>query len=170
MPEPQQPPPEPQQQTEAQQPQAQLPPERVGSTLKVVALVVAALLAGAVSAASIVMVRLDRKVDAQLATGPFAGTFNYYSAPSDFSSGDAISESDVVDLLRRHGYRESAARQPRSWQETTAGLVVNAPSLPRPVLVRFKDDKIAGIAEIGASDTIERVDLEPALVTNLSGD
>src|SRR5579884_311249 len=142
--------------------------DRTRRILNWTALGLASLIVAAAVTVIVVIHRLDGKVDAQLAAGPFAGTYNYYSAPVTIAEGDQTPSDEVVAILRRHGYRESSGNNPRSWQITPAGLVVRTTA--GTATIRFAKDKVDAISGPNSQKSVSQVQLEPALLTNLSGD
>jgi penicillin-binding protein 1B len=109
--------------------------------------------------------RLSKRVDAQLSAGPFAGSFNYYAAPETISIGDQTSQADVTALLRQNGFREATSSQPRTWHVTPAGLVV-CTNTGAQAVIHFKADVIDAIS---GSAGEKQLQLQPALITNISG-
>lgn len=142
--------------------------ERTRRIVNWTALALAVVIAAGAVAAVIASCRLSKRVDAQLRAGPFAGTFNYYAAPEAISVGDRTSEADVTAILRQNGFHEWAGGQARTWHATPAGLGVVTDS-GSEVVIHFKGDAISGISDAAGQSAPGRLELAPALLTNLSG-
>lgn len=109
--------------------------------------------------------RLSRRVDKQLAAGPFLETYSYYAAATPLSVGDQESPSDVVAALRHAGLRDASGDQTHSFTETASSVVVHDGT---PVRIDFAGSQVRAITDLAARKRLNEYDLPPQLITNLS--
>lgn len=116
--------------------------------------------------------KISKRVDEQLARGPFAGTYSFYAAPEVISPGDPMKSDQLVASLKRCGYKESNNQaEPGSYQVTGSGLLVypsrNA-SYSAPLRIDLSKDAVTRIADASGKTSLSQFDLGPQLITNIS--
>ena len=112
-------------------------------------------------------------IDQKLRAGPFANTAKIYAAPESVSVGDTLTPDDIAASLRRSGYNESHSN-PIGYYElhpTSIEIFPGADSYfdQEAGLIRFSGGRISQI--ISSQDNTQRGEyqLEPQLITNVSG-
>src|SRR6516162_6447025 len=117
--------------------------------------------------------RYSRLIDEKLRAGPFANTAKLFAAPESVAVGDATSPAEIAAELRRGGYNESRSNPtgyyllhpdsieifpgPDSYFDQEAGVI------------KFAGGKIAQIVSLEDNTSRSQYQLEPQLITNLSG-
>lgn len=116
--------------------------------------------------------KLSRRVDQQLAAGPFVKTFNFYSMPERISVGDQVQIQDLAAALKRSGYRESAGTSsPQNRAYSVAGdtiVVAHGSANPAAVQIRLAKGAVSSITDVPSGRQIASYTLPPQLVTNIS--
>lgn len=119
--------------------------------------------------------RLARRVDAQLRVGPFSHTVDVYAAPERLAPGDAITVEELVARLRLAGYSTSP-EDATGWYRVRGPRVEIFPG-PRsyferrqPAAVRIQGGSIARIISLDDGREREEIEIEPLLITNISGE
>lgn len=108
---------------------------------------------------------LSRRVDRQLAAGPFPHTFTFYSAPEVLEAGDATSISDLTGALKLAGYKESHDRAVNTFTAGENAVVVR--SSP-PVEIQFSKNQVSRITDLQSHRPVDRYELAPQMITNMS--
>lgn len=118
-------------------------------------------------AAAIPYWKLARRVDRQLAAGPFLHTYSYYAAPVAVSVGDQESSEELAGALHRAGFRAAAATDNTSGTFTLLqdALIVRTAN---PVRFDFAGNQIRSITDLATHRSIPQFELPPQLITNLS--
>ncbi|PWU04874.1 MAG: penicillin-binding protein 1A [Terriglobia bacterium] len=117
--------------------------------------------------------KYSRLIDEKLRVGPFANTAKLYAAPQSVAVGDMMTPAEVAAELRRSGYNESRSNPigyyliqpnaievfpgPESYFDQEAGVI------------RFSGDRISQIVSLQDNTSRGMYQLEPQLITNLSG-
>ncbi len=114
----------------------------------------------------IVSWRLSKRVDAQFASGPLAGTYNFYAAPESIVMGDAVALPEAAEELKQAGYRESPDGGPVTFVARPQTLTVYPRGNEPPVTIAFKNDSIAAIRQ--GNRALSEYDPGPVLITNIS--
>ena len=117
--------------------------------------------------------RYSRLIDQKLRAGPFVQTAKLYSAPQSVAVGDATSPGQIAAELRRSGYNESRSNPTGYYQLHPDSIEV----FPGPDsyfdqeagVIRFSGGKISQIVSLEDNTPRSQYQLEPQLVTNLSG-
>ncbi len=111
--------------------------------------------------------KLAEQVDAQLLVGPFSKTINFYAAAEMVSIGDAIGTEDLVESLRRCGYREGYAAGFGWFARKGSDVSIHPKDGAPEVTVGFGKDGVASIKEDSGRVMDSYVPGQP-LVANLS--
>ena len=117
--------------------------------------------------------RYSRLIDAKLSAGPFSNTAKLFAAPQSVAVGDQITPGEIAAELRRSGYTEARGNStgyfllqpdaieifpgPDSYFDQEAGVI------------RFTDGRISRIVSLSDNTSRSQYQLEPQLITNLSG-
>ena len=117
--------------------------------------------------------KYSRLIDAKLRVGPFANTAKIFAAPASVAVGDVGTPAEIAAELRRSGYNESRGNPigyyllqpnsievfpgPESYFDQEAGVV------------KFAGGRISQIVSLQDNTTRSQYQLEPQLVTNVSG-
>jgi penicillin-binding protein 1B len=117
--------------------------------------------------------KYSRLIDEKLRAGPFANTAKIFAAPQSVAVGDAGTPAEVAAELRRSGYNESRGNPigyyllqpnsievfpgPESYFDQEAGVV------------KFAGGRISQIVSLQDNTTRSQYQLEPQLITNVSG-
>jgi penicillin-binding protein 1B len=117
--------------------------------------------------------RYSRLIDKKLRAGPFVQTAKLYAAPQSVAIGDAITPGQIADELRRGGYNESHSNATGYYQLRPDSIEI----FPGPDsyfdqeagVIRFSDGRISQIVSLEDNTPRSQYQLEPQLVTNLSG-
>jgi penicillin-binding protein 1B len=113
-----------------------------------------------------------RRVDKQLAAGPFLGTLNIYAAPRAMAVGDAGSAGQIAAELRQSGYGRSA-NHPAGWYAGDTGRIEIHPGLHsyldrQAAALTFSAGKISRIEALPGGAELKEYRLEPQLIANLT--
>lgn len=111
--------------------------------------------------------------DEKLRTGLFANSAKIFAAPDSVAVGDVVTPAEVAARLRRSGYSESRSN-PVGYYEVGANSIEIFPGRDsyfdqEPGVIRFQDDKIRAIVSLQDNTSRPLYQLEPQLITNLSG-
>src|ERR1035441_7870741 len=117
--------------------------------------------------------KYSRLIDEKLRAGPFANTAKIFAAPESVAVGDAGTPAEIAAELRRSGYNESRGNPigyyllqpnsievfpgPESYFDQEAGVV------------KFAGGRISQIVSLQDNTARSQYQLEPQLVTNVSG-
>jgi penicillin-binding protein 1B len=117
--------------------------------------------------------RYSRLIDAKLSAGPFTNTAKLFAAPQSVAVGDQITPGEIAAELRRSGYTEARGNPtgyfllqpdaieifpgPDSYFDQEAGVI------------HFADGRISRIVSLSDNTSRSQYQLEPQLITNLSG-
>jgi penicillin-binding protein 1B len=137
---------------------------------------IAALLGSLVLAALLFLIayiRLGHKIDERLAHGPFAGTMDIFSGPRVVAVGDAFTVEQLVSQLLRSGYT-TAQNNPAGWFTVNGNGIAITPGSEahaggQPCRLEIAGGKIVRITSIPGHVALQETELEPQLLTNLSG-
>jgi len=115
----------------------------------------------------------SRLIDAKLSAGPFTNTAKLFAAPESVAVGDANTPAEIAAELRRSGYTEARNNPigyyllqpdsieifpgPDSYFDQEAGVI------------HFSGGKIARIVSLQDNTSRSQYQLEPQLITSLSG-
>jgi penicillin-binding protein 1B len=112
-------------------------------------------------------------IDEKLRAGPFANTAKIYAAPESVSVGDTVTPAEIAADLRRSGYTESRSNPIGYYQVQPHAIQV----FPGPEsyfdqeagVIKFTGTKISQIISLQDNTSRGQYQLEPQLITNLSG-
>ena len=120
-------------------------------------------------------VKYSRLIDEKLKAGPFAATAKIYAAPEAVSVGDVRTAESIAAALRRSGYNESHSNPNRiGWFEMRGNSIEIYPGPDsyfdqEPGVIKFSGGRISQIISLGDNTSRPQYELEPELITNLSG-
>ena len=114
-----------------------------------------------------------RIFDEKLKAGLFANTAKIFAAPDSVSVGDALTPAQIAAELRRSGYNESRSN-PIGYYEIQPNSIEIYPGRDsyfdqEPGIIKFSDGKIKSIVSLQDNTPRPQYQLEPQLITNLSG-
>jgi penicillin-binding protein 1B len=117
--------------------------------------------------------RYSRVIDEKLRAGPFANNAKIFAAPESVGVGDPLSAADIAAQLRRSGYSESRGNAVGYFQLRPDEISV----FPGPEsyfdqeagVIKFSGGRISQIVSLQDNTTRSQYQLEPQLITNLSG-
>jgi penicillin-binding protein 1B len=117
--------------------------------------------------------RYSRVIDEKLRAGPFANNARIYAAPESVGVGDALSPAEIAGELRRSGYSESRGNAMGSFELRPNEITI----IPGPEsyfdqeagVIKFTGGRIAQIVSLRDNTARNQYQLEPQLITNLSG-
>jgi penicillin-binding protein 1B len=117
--------------------------------------------------------RYSRLIDQKLRAGPFANTAKIYATPLTIGIGDETSAAEIAADLRRSGYTESATN-PVGYYQTQPNAIQIFPGSDsyfdqEAGLIRFNGGRISQIVSLRDNTQRSQYQLEPQLITNLSG-
>jgi len=117
-------------------------------------------------------VRFGRRIDAQLAAGPFSDTINIYSAPRTVEVGDPMTADGLVARLRRSGYTTSRGN-PVGWYSLRPNAVAIFPGRDsyvggEPGVIEFAGGLISRIVSLSDNTARGEFEIEPQLLANVS--
>ena len=117
--------------------------------------------------------KYSRLIDEKLRAGPFANTAKIFAAPASVAVGEIGTPAEIAAELRRSGYNESRGNPigyyllqpnsievfpgPESYFDQEAGVV------------KFAGGRISQIVSLQDNTTRSQYQLEPQLITNVSG-
>lgn len=147
------------------QPETNPPNIDFNKALKWAFLSIGIIIITAIVALAVPYLKLARRVDRQLAAGPFVHTYSFYAAPVTIAVGDRESPPELIAALRRAGLRQTAGDQPQTFTATQDAVIVRTSS---PVRVDFAGNQVRAITDLSTNRSIAQFDLPPQLITNLS--
>jgi penicillin-binding protein 1B len=111
--------------------------------------------------------------DEKLKAGLFANSAKIFAAPDSVAVGDTLTPAEVAARLRRSGYSESRGN-PIGHYEVQPNSIEVFPGRDsyfdqEPGVIRFHEGKIRAIVSLQDNTTRPQYQLEPQLITNLSG-
>lgn len=113
----------------------------------------------------------SRIIDALLASGYLTSRPGLYAAPRTIRAGQGFSQDDLVAVLRRAGYTETASSEVWSGSFARQGSAVeirprqaNQANSPQIVRVSFQSGRVAGL--VTDEVPLESFTLEPEILTN----
>jgi len=117
--------------------------------------------------------RYSRVIDEKLNTGPFTNTAKIFAAPESVGMGDALSPNDIAAELRRSGYNESRSN-PIGYYVLHPNEIEIFPQRDsyfdqEPGVIKFSGGRISQIVSLQDNTSRPEYQLEPQLITNLSG-
>jgi penicillin-binding protein 1B len=118
-------------------------------------------------------VKYSRLIDEKLKAGPFAATAKIYAAPEAIAVGDIRSAQSIAEALRRSGYTESHTnRMGRFEMRGNSIEIYPGPDSyfdQEPGVIKFSGTRISQIISLSDNTSRPQYQLEPELITNLSG-
>ncbi|HUI58110.1 MAG TPA: PBP1A family penicillin-binding protein [Bryobacteraceae bacterium] len=117
--------------------------------------------------------RYSRVIDEKLNAGPFTNTAKIFAAPESVGIGDALSPNDIAAELRRSGYNESRSN-PVGYYVLHPNEIEIFPQRDsyfdqEPGVIKFSGGRISQIVSLQDNTSRPEYQLEPQLITNLSG-
>ena len=117
--------------------------------------------------------RFSKVIDEKLAAGPFANNAKIFAAPESVGVGDAVSPADIAAELRRAGYSEARGNPTGSYELRPNEITI----IPGPDsyfdqqagVIKFSNGRISQIVSLQDNTSRSQYQLEPQLITNLSG-
>ena len=117
--------------------------------------------------------RYSRVIDEKLRAGPFANNAKIFAAPESVGVGDALSPTDIAAELRRSGYSEARGNATGSYELRPNEITI----IPGPDsyfdqeagVIKFAGGRISQIVSLQDNTSRGQYQLEPQLITNLSG-
>jgi penicillin-binding protein 1B len=117
--------------------------------------------------------RYSRVIDEKLAAGPFANNAKIFAAPESVGVGDPISPAEIAAELRRSGYSEARGNPTGSYELRPNEITI----IPGPEsyfdqqagVIKFLNGRISQIVSLQDNTSRSQYQLEPQLITNLSG-
>ena len=117
--------------------------------------------------------RYSKVIDEKLRAGPFANNAQIFAAPESVGVGDALSPGDIAAQLRRSGYSESRGNPVGSFELRSNEITI----VPGPKsyfdqeagVIKFAGGRISQIVSLQDNTSRSLYQLEPQLITNLSG-
>jgi len=117
--------------------------------------------------------KYSQLIDQKLRAGPFANNAKIFAAPLTIGVGDTIPVNEIAAELRRSGYTESVSNPVGSYQIQPNAIQIfpGADSYfdQEAGLIRFSGGKISQIISLRDNTQRGQYQLEPQLITNLSG-
>jgi penicillin-binding protein 1B len=117
--------------------------------------------------------RYSKVIDEKLAAGPFANNARIFAAPESVGVGDAISPADIAAELRRSGYSESRGNLIGSYELRPNEITIipgrDSYFDQEAGVIKFASGKISQIVSLQDNTARSQYQLEPQLITNLSG-
>ena len=118
-------------------------------------------------------VKYSRLIDEKLKVGPFAATAKIYAAPESVAVGDTRTANSIGEALRRSGYTESRSNPIGSFQIRANSIEIYPGTESyfdqEPGVIRFVGSRISQIISLADNTWRGQYQLEPQLITNLSG-
>ncbi len=117
--------------------------------------------------------KYSRLIDEKLRVGPFANTAKVFAYPETVFVGDEASPESIAAQLRRSGYNESRGNTVGYYQLRPSSIEI----FPGPEsyfdqeagVIRFNKSRIAQIVSLQDNTARGQFQLEPQLITNVSG-
>jgi penicillin-binding protein 1B len=117
--------------------------------------------------------KYSKMIDEKLRAGPFANTAKIFAAPMSIAIGDATSPEELAAELRRSGYNESRANLVGYYQlrPNTIEIFPGQDSYfdQEAGVIKFSGGKISQIVSLQDNTARNLYQLEPQLITNVSG-
>ena len=116
--------------------------------------------------------RYARIIDQRLASGPFSGSIDIYTAPRSVAVGDPLTLQDVAGQLRRSGYTTDH-RNALGWYDVRPDSIEvfpgrdSDPALESGVLY-FAKGRISRIVSLGDNTDRQQLLLAPQLIANFT--
>jgi penicillin-binding protein 1B len=115
----------------------------------------------------------SKLIDEKLRVGPIANTAKIFAAPESIAVGDVMTPAAVANDLRRSGYTESRGNQVGYYQVHPSSIEI----FPGPDsyfdqeagVIKFAGGKIAQVISLADNTPRTLYQLEPQLITNVSG-
>jgi len=115
----------------------------------------------------------SRLIDEKLRVGPFAQTAKLYAAPELVAVGDVMTPAQIAAELRRSGYNESRTNSTGYFQIHPSSIEIfpGADSYfdQEAAVIKFSGNRISSIVSLQDNTQRGQYQLEPQLITNLSG-
>ena len=117
--------------------------------------------------------KYSRLIDEKLRAGPFANTSKIYAAPESVAVGDALTPEAVAAELRRSGY-DTSRSNPVGYYLLHPNFIEIFPGTDsyfdqEAGVIRFSGGRISQIVSLQDNTSRSQYQLEPQLITNLSG-
>ena len=117
--------------------------------------------------------KYSRLIDDKLRAGPFVTTAKLFAAPQSVAVGDTITPGEIAAELHRSGYNESRSNPTGYYQIHPDSIEV----FPGPDsyfdqeagVIKFSKGKISQITSLQDNTSRNQYQLEPELITSLSG-
>jgi penicillin-binding protein 1B len=117
--------------------------------------------------------RYSRVIDEKLNAGPFANNARIFAAPESVGVGDAISPNDIAAELRRSGYNEARGNTIGYYQIRPNEIEIFPGTESyfdqEAAVLKFAGGRISQIVSLQDNTSRNQYQLEPQLITNLSG-
>ena len=117
--------------------------------------------------------RYSKVIDEKLAAGPFANNARIFAAPESVGVGDAMSPNDIAAELRRSGYSESRGNPIGSYELRPNEITIipgrDSYFDQEAGVIKFANGRISQIVSLQDNTARSQYQLEPQLITNLSG-
>lgn len=114
-----------------------------------------------------------RIFDEKLKAGLFANSAKIFAAPESVSVGDAATPAEIAGRLRRSGYTDSHSNRIGYYEIQPASIEIfpaqDSYFEQEPGVIKFADGKIRSIVSLQDNTPRTQYQLEPQLITNLSG-
>ena len=115
----------------------------------------------------------SRLIDEKLRAGPFANTAKLFAAPQSVAVGDSTTPAEIAAELRHSGYNESHTNSMGYFLEQPESIEI----FPGPDsyfdqeagVIKFARGRISQITSLEDNTARSQYQLEPQLITNLSG-
>jgi penicillin-binding protein 1B len=117
--------------------------------------------------------KYSKLIDQKLRVGPFANTAKIFASPETVAVGDALKAEAIAAALRRSGYNESS-RNPVGYYQLRANTIEIFPGPDsffdqEAGVIKFAGGRISQIISLRDNTQRSQYQLEPQLVTNVSG-
>ena len=117
--------------------------------------------------------RYSKVIDEKLRAGPFANNAKIFAAPESVGVGDPLTPVDIAGALRRSGYSEARGNAIGSYELRPNEITI----IPGPEsyfdqeagVIKFASGRISQIVSLQDNTSRGQYQLEPQLITNLSG-
>jgi penicillin-binding protein 1B len=115
----------------------------------------------------------SRLIDEKLRVGPFAQTAKLYAAPELVAVGDVMTPAQIAAELRRSGYNESRNNSTGYFQIHPGSIEIfpgtDSYFDQEAAVIKFSGNRISSIVSLQDNTQRGQYQLEPQLITNLSG-
>jgi len=118
-------------------------------------------------------VHFGRMIQQRLSGAVFENTSEVYSAPDEIAKGENLRRAELTDRLLRAGYSNTTADGPMGWFRAGHDWMEIHPGPDsyfhggNAIRVQFGEDSIDGITMLADSSSVDSVEIEPLLLTNL---